>query len=115
MFFTTYFAQVRRLDPKKSNLVSIARYTPKGFLGRIYLPLAPSPSLLSYVKRTGDEEGYTKRFKAYLETLDVHKVAKDLKDGAILVCYETPEKFCHRHLVADWLREAGYKVCELKW
>lgn len=21
----------------------------------------------------------------------------------ILLCYETPEQFCHRHLVADWL------------
>ena len=29
----------------------------------------------------------------------VHKVAKYL-DGHILLCYERPEAFCHRHIVA---------------
>ena len=28
-----------------------------------------------------------------------------------LVCYEAPDKFCHRHLVADWFNKAGYR-CE---
>ena len=29
-----------------------------------------------------------------------------------LICYEKPENFCHRHLVAEWLQEAGYQVQE---
>lgn len=33
------------------------------------------------------------------------------KDCA-LVCYEAPDKFCHRHLVAEWLNSAGYNVNE---
>ena len=28
-----------------------------------------------------------------------------------LLCYEKPDDFCHRHLVADWLNKNGYK-CE---
>lgn len=28
------------------------------------------------------------------------------------MCYEAPGKFCHRHLVADWLNSAGYDVSE---
>ena len=29
-----------------------------------------------------------------------------------LVCYEKPEEFCHRHLVADWLRKYGHDIKE---
>lgn len=25
------------------------------------------------------------------------------KDAVCLMCYESPEKFCHRHIVADWI------------
>ena len=32
-----------------------------------------------------------------------------------LVCYEKPGDFCHRHLVADWLNEAGYQCEEYKY
>lgn len=31
-----------------------------------------------------------------------------------LLCYEKPDDFCHRHLVADWLRKNGYE-CEELW
>ena len=30
----------------------------------------------------------------------------------VLVCYEGPSKFCHRHLVAEWLNKYGYDVEE---
>lgn len=112
MFYTTYFARVKKLDPSL-NLVSIARVTPQGFPGRVFLQLAPSYSMLQEVKATGNEEKYTREFLALLGRLDVHKVAAELGDGAILVCYEGVGRFCHRHLVADWLRSAGYLVEEL--
>jgi len=111
---TTYFARAKKLDPTL-NLVSIARYTPKGFPGRIMLSLAPSPALLTYVKATGDVERYIREFNQQLSKLDVHRVARELGEDAILVCYEGEGKFCHRHLVADWLRRAGYEVQELNW
>ena len=28
-----------------------------------------------------------------------------------LICYEKPSDFCHRHLVAEWLNQNGFK-CE---
>ena len=28
-----------------------------------------------------------------------------------LICYEKPSDFCHRHLVAEWLNDNGFK-CE---
>lgn len=32
--------------------------------------------------------------------------------GKVLLCWEKPEAFCHRHIVADWLRKAGFEVKE---
>lgn len=29
-----------------------------------------------------------------------------------LVCYEKPDDFCHRHLVAQWLRANGFSCTE---
>lgn len=31
-----------------------------------------------------------------------------------LLCYEKPEDFCHRHLVAQWLTENGYQCTEYR-
>jgi hypothetical protein len=31
-----------------------------------------------------------------------------------LLCYEKPSDFCHRHLVAEWLREHGVRCNEYK-
>ena len=109
---TTYFAKAKSLDPKL-NLVSIARKTPPNFPGRVMLELAPSYEMLSEIKRTGDEEKYTVDFLKQLDSLDVREVAGKLGEDAILICYEGKDKFCHRHLVANWLQEHGYDVEEM--
>jgi uncharacterized protein (DUF488 family) len=31
---------------------------------------------------------------------------------AVLLCYETIGKYCHRHLVSDWLRRHGIECRE---
>lgn len=46
-----------------------------------------------------------------LLALDPHQVVDELHTltaGAdpILLCYETPSKFCHRRLVAQWLEQS---------
>jgi uncharacterized protein (DUF488 family) len=41
-------------------------------------------------------------------------VFNELGEDAILLCWESPEKFCHRHLVADWLsKKLDIKITEL--
>lgn len=30
----------------------------------------------------------------------------------VLVCYEKPADFCHRHLVADWMKQHGIQMEE---
>ena len=36
-------------------------------------------------------------------------------DQIILLCYEKPDDFCHRHLVAQWLTEHGYDTQEIEF
>ena len=33
----------------------------------------------------------------------------------VFVCVEGPDKFCHRHIVAEWLKFYGYECNELKF
>lgn len=47
-----------------------------------------------------------------LSRLDPLQVAQELGQGSILLCWEKPGEFCHRIVVADWLREAGIEVEE---
>ena len=34
-------------------------------------------------------------------------------DGDVMLCYEKPSDFCHRHILAAWLTEHGHTVTEL--
>lgn len=56
---------------------------------------------------------YVKRYEnEILFYLDPEEIYNDLKDK-ILLCYEKPSDFCHRHLVAKWLnRNLGLNIEE---
>lgn len=74
-------------------------------------------------KKNHDNDYYIEHFqKEVLDELDATTVNKELnnlvpnvnsKDIA-LICYEKPSDFCHRHLVADWLKKNGFKCEEWK-
>jgi hypothetical protein len=57
-----------------------------------------------------------------LDKLDIAEVLSDLQgfypgvdsDDLTLLCFEAPEKPCHRHWVAEWLREHGIPCEEVK-
>ena len=50
---------------------------------------------------------FTRLFKAeVLDKLDPMKVIRDLgDDNFIILCWEPPGEFCHRRVVAAWLRK----------
>lgn len=93
------------------NAVAISRGVPRWYKGRTYMPLAPSWALI----KVRDEAEYTRRYKIeVLARLDPRKVADDLGADAVLLCWERPGEFCHRRLVAAWLKETlGMDVLEL--
>lgn len=117
--YTSYFAKVMRenLDIER-NCFAISRGYANGFRGIHYRHLAPSEGLLSLHRNVKGFEGarFVEAYKREtLSRLNPLEIYDHLGNGAILVCWEGPRKFCHRHIVADWLMENinGLKVSEL--
>jgi uncharacterized protein (DUF488 family) len=54
-----------------------------------------------------DEIQYASLYFELLESrkLDPHKIVEELGEDAVLLCYEKPGDFCHRRLVAAWIKE----------
>jgi hypothetical protein len=106
---TSYFAKY-----KKEDGVNIAIKPAPGFSGASYPDLYPKWSFLSQYKKDGDEAAYTEAYYAeVLSKLNPQKVWNDLKDSTLL-CWEKSGSFCHRRIVADWIRDnVGVSVPEL--
>ena len=98
-----------------SNAVSIAARAPAWYKGRQYKKLAPQYWFFKKYKQDGDEKFYTEQYyKEVLDKLDPQKVYEELGEDAILLCYEKPNDFCHRHIVSEWLNQKiGLNITEL--
>jgi len=102
MIYTSYY----RKSGNHPRAVSIAGKAPRWYRGKEYKVLAPKYWFFKKYKEDGNKEFYTERYYAeVLDKLDPSKVLEDIGEDAILICWEEPGKFCHRHLVARWLRE----------
>lgn len=113
MLFTSNYAR----HAKDPNAVSISLGGgPWWYKGAKYPDLAPSPELLrEYKSGKIDEKGYTVWYLRLLteRNLDPYKVVNDMSDGRIMLCYESPNAFCHRHIVAYWItKHTGIPVHE---
>jgi hypothetical protein len=75
-----------------------------GITWRNYPPLAPDWRTMvePYRQQRISQQEYTNRYNIQLSRLDPSRVLEDLGDKATLLCYELPNQFCHRRLVADW-------------
>jgi hypothetical protein len=107
MIFTSIFKIAGHLLQS----VAISRGVPRGWLGRRYLHLAPPRNLI----RMTEPERFIKLYRAeILDRLDPSKVIQDLGgDDLVMVCWEPPGEFCHRQVVAAWLKkELGLEVLE---
>ena len=132
MIYTSYFWNLKKLQGIAPNMVfvSIAGKTPTWFeedkIGFKYQKLMPRYGWRSqwhemFKENYESEESIKWYTRAYRETvlskLNPHEVKCELYDIAsrrnvCLLCYETPEKFCHRHLVSKWLRDANIMAGE---
>ena len=117
--YTSYFANLRRL-PKDIIPISICAKPPNWYRGARYGRLAPPYDVLMNYKRDGDSKKYVREYrKRVLNALNPDSVIDELfrisggKSFAML-CYEKPDDFCHRRVVAEWLRENGFDVEEWK-
>jgi hypothetical protein len=114
---TSYFSSKKILQ-KDLNLVSICRKVPTWFNVpcKSYKPLQPSWDLvMSYRSGKITKQEYTNQYyDEFLNRLDPARTYQELGEDAILLCYEAPLEFCHRHIVAKWLMDnLGIIIMEL--
>ena len=125
MIYTTYFAKLKSL-PKDVLPISICGKSPTWYTGLQYKKLAPKYDFFMEWKENHDNDYYIKCFnEQVLDKLDILTVLRNLIDMAngmngeyksiALVCYEKPNDFCHRHLVAEWLRNNDIECEEYKF
>lgn len=116
MIYTTYFSNIKNLPIEVIPIAICGK--PDWWGGFKYWPLAPKKTFFYEWKKTGDNDYYIEHYyDEVLNKLDPHKVVEHLYEitsgrDVALVCYEAPDKFCHRHLVAEWLRKNGYQIEE---
>lgn len=108
MIYTTYFAQLKNL-PENIIPISICGKAPDWYKGLQYKKLAPKYEFFMKWKENHDNDYYIKCYnEQVLDKLNPIHVYHELQELAnyndfALICYEKPEDFCHRHLVAEWL------------
>ena len=124
--YTTYFAKLKKLPsdivpvPISNSIPGVDREntTYSSLSANKFPKLVPPWYVVKAYKENGDKEQYIRDYqRLVLDHLNPHDVIKYLKNivgynDVALVCYEKSGDFCHRHLVADWLRKAGYDVEE---
>lgn len=96
------------------NAVSIAGRCPVSYHGREYKKLAPKLWFFNKYKKDGDEAFYIRHYiDEVLKPLNAREVYKELGEDAVLLCWEPPGQFCHRHIVVEWFKkELGIKIRE---
>ena len=128
MIYTSYFGNIKKIAAAYPNavLVSIAGKCPDWYVGLQYKVLAPKYDWWKewHDKFKDDPDSadsqlfYSMKYaETVLNKLDPHEVKCKLYEMAnsrmlFLLCYETPEKFCHRQLVREWLNSNGIQCKE---
>lgn len=120
--YTSYFGN-RNLD-KDLVPIAICLYPPKGFQGLLYQKIAPNYEILKDWKdgRKDDEakgayeRAYKRKILRRLNPLEVFSDLEKLSNGKdiVLLCYEKPNDFCHRHIFAKWMNLSLDKELEIK-
>ena len=113
MIYTSYFANLKKL-PKNLVPISICGKAPDWYKGLQYKKLAPKYDFFIIWKENHDNDYYIENL-TFRKNKNPSEIEKELKTLAkrrtsnkiILLCYEKPGDFCHRHLVADWLTKHG--------
>lgn len=121
MIYTSYFANLKNL-PSNVIPISICGKAPDWYTGLQYKKLAPKYGFFMRWKETHDNDYYTLCYKQqvldYLDFFTVYEELCTLAESVAgqhydicLICYEKPQDFCHRHLVANWFNEYSI-ACE---
>lgn len=114
--YTSYFGKLGALHQAGVAPICIARGIPKFYGGAVEQSVAPFFWMLKDgVTREEYIEAYYYKVLSRVNAKEFLARCEELSKGkdVALLCYEKPEDFCHRHLLAEWLnRELGIEVRE---
>lgn len=132
--YTSYFAKSKEIESVGLVSISIALQTPAWFNGLSVDVLRPSWDIIKQYKTDKNIDIYEKSYRKLLidrcgdngnnipylieiiksTTTDAinHYKNNCRFNGLCFMCYESSEKFCHRHLLAKWLKMQGFTVSE---
>ena len=117
MIYTGYYSKIKEYADAGLRLLSISRTKP-GFAKNCVdvSPLFPDEKILwDYKKGDIDEMEYTSKYLDQLNELGIDRIIKTIQifgDDVVLLCWESPEKFCHRHILADYINRNSDLVVE---
>ena len=118
MIYTSYFGKLNKI-PKHIVPIAICGKSPDWYTGLWYKKLAPKYGFFMEWKKTKNNEYYIQHFNdEVLSPLNAYNTVDELyqlcgEDDIVLLCYEKPGDFCHRHLVSNWLSNNGFPCTEL--
>lgn len=116
--YTSYYAKFRKLNPSVV-CVQISTSKPDWFLCvRDSIPeLFPGWDLVNGIKSGSiTQEEYKDTYLKRLAIMDKNFILNRIKEisdahggkDVVLLCYEKPGDFCHRHFVGEWLGISEY-------
>ena len=106
--YTSYFANWRKF-PEGAYTLGVTRHPPKGVDNWVFV--SPSDELLrDYKAGRISEHIYSRRYMKELSYQNREGTIAFLRDlehkygNVVLCCYEKKGDFCHRQLLAEWLK-----------
>ena len=117
MIYTGYYSKIKEYADSGLTLLSISRTKPGFAKSCIDIPqLFPSDKILwDHKKGKIDEMEYTSKYLYKLNELGVDRIIKMIQifgDNVVLLCWESPEKFCNRHILADYINKNSRIILE---
>ena len=117
MIYTGYYSKIKEYADAGLRLLSISGTKP-GFAKNCVdvPPLFPDEKILwDHKKGKIDDMEYTSKYLAQLDDIGIDRIIKTIQifgDDVVLLCWESPEKFCHRHILADYINRNSDLVVE---
>ena len=125
--WTSYFAKIDKLRQLGfKDFVAVSGWIPefyKEYMGKQHLftfrrciELSPKKDWFFDWKagKFGNDEYIRLYNQTVLDKLDFNEIIKCFKDDSVMLCYEKPNDFCHRHLIADWMIKHGIECKEVE-
>ena len=114
--YTSYFGNSKKLAQANIKMISISRYKPKFFYGCELKTVAPTSKILFGNLSTYEyEKRYRRDVLNWVNAKEFLRMIESVSNGndVALCCYEKPEDFCHRHILAEWIKEeTGLEIKE---